>query len=153
MTRPEITASSIVLGLIVLLISCIEANAAEVFIDVWSPRPLPSFRAMGAPPHEPWGHEMAITEVESLGLERWRIRTSYPDRWGCALFMVREIFPGTQPADPPFAVMSENAIEFGTCPNPPLEPVSEPPADLMAAVGLGATAALVAWRRHGQPRA
>lgn len=155
MKRREITASSVLLGLaLMLLATCAPpAHAAEIYIDVQSDRAAPRFHAIGAPPHRSWGHEMPLLEVRPLGNQTWRLRTRYPDEWGCAIFWITEAFAGEAPEDPGFVVTSENAIQFGTCPEPPLTPVSEPPPDLMVRAATLPLAALLAWRRPAQPRA
>lgn len=150
MKRTEITASSVLLGLAILLATCFPAQAARVYIDIESEREAPIFRPLAGTPSEPWAHPITLHHVEKIGEKLWRIEASYPDDWTCALISVTEFFHGETEEDPGFVVWSENGIQFGDCTPQTPWPISEPPADLMAAVGLGGAVALAAWRRHGQ---
>jgi hypothetical protein len=152
MKRPEITASSILIGLLVLLASCLPAQAAEVYIDVESDRAVPIFRILGAAPTRPWGHPLPVLDVQGIGEQRWRLRTRYPDEWGCSLMWIAEGILGEEGEMLPEVLTSENAILFGECPEP-FQPVSEPPADLLAAAGAATVGALVWLRRPSPPSA
>lgn len=132
MKRPGIIASS----LLALLLLAAPAAAVEIFIDVQSDRAAPSFRVAGAPPHQPWGHPMPVLGVELVAGDVWRVRTSFPDEWGCGIFWIVENLPGETAEAQPWALPSQNMIRFGECPDPPLTPVEEPAPDLLVRSGL-----------------